>query len=95
MSAPDESGRHKVRVMTVWVGIGIVLMLLGVVTSMWISLVGACIIGSTPVWFTLRGALSPKRPPERPPDPVDVRARALRRVPPSRKPGRRRLRDHG
>jgi hypothetical protein len=95
MSARDESGRRKVRLMTVWVGIGIALMVLGVVTSVWISLAGACIIGSTPVWFTLRGALSPTRPPERPPDPVDVRARALKRAPAARPHSRRRLRDHG
>ena len=51
--------------MTAWVGVGIVLMVLGVYTTLWISFLGACVIGSTPVFFTLRAALSPRRPPKR------------------------------
>jgi len=51
--------------MSVWVGIGIVVLVAGLFTSPWISLLGACIIGSTPVWFTLRMALAaPRSPPK-------------------------------
>jgi hypothetical protein len=61
----DRAGTRKVRLMSVWVIIGIVVLVVGFFTSPWIALLGACIIGSTPVWFTLRMALAtPRRPPK-------------------------------
>jgi hypothetical protein len=57
----DRIGQRKVRLMAVWVGVGIPLIVLGLFTSPWISLLGACIIGATPVYFTLRGALAAPR----------------------------------
>ena len=79
--------------MTAWVGVGIVLMILGVYTTLWVSFLGAAVIGSTPVFFTLRSALAPKRAPKRPADPIpDVLHRApgrsqaaRRRTPPRRR----------
>ena len=64
MAQRDGSGQRKVRLMSAWVGAGIAVLAVGLFTSPWITLLGACIIGSTPVWFTLRMALAaPRRPP--------------------------------
>jgi hypothetical protein len=60
----DAAGQRKVRLMTIWVGIGSVLMVVGIYSSMWITFLGACVIGSTPVFFTLRGALASRRTPK-------------------------------
>ena len=78
--------------MTAWVGIGIALMVLGAYTSVWVVFLGACVVGSTPVFFTLRAALSPRQTPK--PQP----ARTGRTAPGARRAaGRRRSRrrDHG
>ena len=56
--------------MTVWVGVGVVLMALGLYTSLWMSFLGASVIGFTPVFFTLRSALAPKRAPKASVDPL-------------------------
>jgi hypothetical protein len=57
----DRAGQRKVRLMTAWVAVGIALMVLGAFTTLWISFAGATVIGSTPVFFTLRAALAPRR----------------------------------
>jgi len=66
--------------MTAWVAVGIALMVLGAFTTVWISFAGATVIGSTPVFFTLRAALAPRRSP---PPPVqhhaDSPARTVKR----------------
>lgn len=50
--------------MAAWVAVGIAVLVVGLFSSPWITLLGACIIGSTPVWFTLRAALAvPRRAP--------------------------------
>jgi hypothetical protein len=74
MADRDRAGQRKVRLMSAWVMVGVVLMVLGAVTTLWISFLGAAVIGSTPVFFTLRAALAPRRaatkqrpaPPQRP-----------------------------
>ena len=81
--------------MTAWVGIGVALMFLGVYTSVWVTFLGAGVIGSTPVFFTLRAALSPRRassPSAKPPPrtPMQTSSPPARR---RRAPARRR--DHG
>ena len=92
----DRAGSRKVRLMSVWVVIGIVVLVVGFFTSPWIALLGACIIGSTPVWFTLRMALAVPRPP--PKQRYDLLGedivRLRERVPPgpTREPRRRRPR---
>jgi hypothetical protein len=63
MAHRDMAGQRKVRLMAAWVGIGIALMVLGVYTSVWVIFLGAAVIGSTPVFFTLRAALAPRRAP--------------------------------
>jgi hypothetical protein len=87
----DEAGQRKVRLMTAWVGAGIVLMVLGVYTTLWVSFLGAAVIGSTPVFFTLRAALATRQTPkpQTPPSP-HTRGRPARRHQPSM-----RRRDHG
>ena len=87
----DAAGRRKVRLMTVWVGIGVAILVAGFFTSPWIALLGACIIGSTPVWFTLRMALAaPQRPPQKRYDAIgDNFLRMIDRVPHGRTEGRR------
>ncbi len=82
--------------MTAWVGIGIALMFLGVFTSVWVVFLGACVIGSTPVFFTLRAALAPPARGRRSPGESLPRAPA----PAGDRPARRRVapprrRDHG
>jgi hypothetical protein len=91
MADRDPAGQRKVRLMTVWVGVGIVLMVVGVYTTLWVSFLGAAVIGSTPVFFTLRSALAPRRspPPQTPPSP-HTRGRPARR-----RPASIRRRDHG
>ena len=89
----DQAGQRKVRLMTAWVGVGIVLMILGVWTTVWVSFLGAAVIGSTPVFFTLRAALSPPREPKASADPrgetlphtVGRSPSARRRTPPRRR----------
>ena len=80
--------------MSVWVVIGIVVLVLGFFTSPWIALLGACIIGSTPVWFTLRAALAvPRRPPKRRYDALsDDINRLIEQVPRGRDSSERRSR---
>ena len=81
--------------MTIWVGIGIALMILGVYSSVWVTFLGACVIGSTPVFFTLRAALAPQR---RAPKPSSHRIGKPAHPPGSGRTGRRtppRRRDHG
>jgi hypothetical protein len=95
----DAAGRRKVRLMTVWVGIGVAILVAGFFTSPWIALLGACIIGSTPVWFTLRMALTtepvPKRPPEQPPEPLPgLLTRTSSRAPDARRARIPRRRGH-
>jgi hypothetical protein len=75
--------------MTIWVGVGIALMILGVYSSLWVTFLGACVIGSTPVFFTLRAALAPPRRAPKPP-PASPHTRA----PSSRRPTSVRRRDH-
>ena len=81
--------------MTAWVGIGVALMFLGVYTSVWVTFLGACVIGSTPVFFTLRAALSPRRSPPRAEShrETPIHASASRPAPRRHAPARRR--DHG
>jgi len=78
--------------MTIWVGIGIALMILGVYSSVWITFLGACVVGSTPVYFTLRAALAPQRARKAPPPPVPAHRSG---TPPRRRPAPLRRRDHG
>jgi hypothetical protein len=66
----DEAGRRKVRLMSAWVAVGIVLMVLGAFTTLWVSFLGAGVIGSTPVFFTLRSALASRQMPKRSADPL-------------------------
>jgi hypothetical protein len=82
--------------MSVWVVIGVVVLVVGFFTSPWIALLGACIIGSTPVWFTLRMALAPpRRPPKRRYDLLgDDIVRLREQVPPGATPEPRRSRPH-
>jgi hypothetical protein len=87
------AGRRKVRLMTAWVGIGIALMVLGVYTSVWVTFLGAAVIGSTPVFFTLRAALAPRRAAK--PPPVTRPLPANRERPAHRGPAIPRRRDHG
>jgi hypothetical protein len=87
----DEAGRRKVRLMTTWVGVGIVLMILGVYTTLWVSFLGAAVIGSTPVFFTLRAALATRQTPK-PQTPASPHPRAR---PARRRPASMRRRDHG
>jgi hypothetical protein len=85
------AGRRKVRLMAAWVGIGIALMVLGVYTSLWVTFLGACVVGSTPVFFTLRTALSTRQTPKpRPPTPAHRTG-----TPARRRPASMRRRDHG
>ncbi len=81
--------------MTAWVGVGIVLMILGLYTTLWVSFLGAAVVGSTPVFFTLRSALAPKRTPKAPSDPFGDLPRATGGGPGSRRrtPPRRRGHD--
>lgn len=76
--------------MSVWVCLGTAVLVAGLFSSPWISVLGACIIGSTPVWFTLRAALSaPRRPARRRHDHLgDDISRLIEQVPPGR-PGAR------
>jgi hypothetical protein len=92
----DRTGQRKVRLMSVWVGIGIVVLVAGLFTSPWISLLGACIIGSTPVWFTLRMALAAPqpRPKERHDLYGDDLMRLIDRVPPGPRRKARREDEH-
>ena len=85
------AGRRKVRLMTAWVGIGIALMVLGAFTSVWVVFLGACVVGSTPVFFTLRAALSTRQAPK-PPPPTPVHRTGS---PARRRPASMRRRDHG
>jgi hypothetical protein len=95
MTERDRAGARKVRLMSAWVGVGIVLIVLGAVTTLWVSFLGAAVIGSTPVFFTLRGALATRRTPQRRSDPLaDVLPGTRGRKPPSRARAPRRLRDH-
>ena len=79
--------------MTAWVGVGIALMFLGLLTTLWVSFLGASVIGFTPVFFTLRSALAPRRAPKAPADPRGAAlppspgrsATARRRTPPRRR----------
>ena len=82
--------------MSIWVGAGIVLLVLGLLTSPWISLLGACVIASTPVWFTLRMALSaPRNPPQQRKDVYgDDLMRLIERVPPGPRSRPRREDEH-
>ncbi|HZO60634.1 MAG TPA: hypothetical protein VFB51_13160 [Solirubrobacterales bacterium] len=86
--------------MSVWVAIGVVLMVLGAFTTLWVSFLGAAVIASTPVFFTLRTALATRRVPELPErrsergSLPDVLGRTPGRRPPSRPRAPRRLRDH-
>jgi hypothetical protein len=89
MADRDMAGQRKVRLMTAWVGIGIALMVLGVYTSVWVTFLGAAVIGSTPVFFTLRAALAPRRRPQPPASPHTGRPLARRR------PASMRRRGHG
>ena len=51
--------------MTIWVGIGIALMVLGVYSSVWVTFLGAGVIGSTPVLLhAARGARAEVRAPK-------------------------------
>ena len=77
--------------MTIWVGIGIALMVLGVYSSVWVTFLGACVIGSTPVFFTLRAALVPKSAPK----PRRDVPRPAPRSEPARRHHPARRRDHG
>jgi hypothetical protein len=91
----DRAGARKVRLMSVWVAIGIVLMAVGAFTSLWISFLGAAVIASTPVFFTLRGALQSRQAPRRRVDAVpDVAPQAPGRTRPRPPRAPRRLRDH-
>jgi hypothetical protein len=76
--------------MTIWVGIGIALMVLGVYSSVWVTFLGACVIGSTPVFFTLRAALAPKSSPK----PRREAPRPAPRSQPARRRAPARRRDH-
>jgi len=82
--------------MSAWVSAGIVVLVVGLFTSPWITLLGACIIGSTPVWFTLRMALAaPRRPPSKRPDVYgDDLMRVIERVPPGSQSEARRGDEH-
>ena len=84
MSAREESGPHKVRLMAAAVGAGIALIVLGLFTSGWFGVLGAVLIGATPVYFTLRMALAaPRRPPKKRYDALgDDIVRMIDRVPP-------------
>jgi hypothetical protein len=82
----DRAGQRKVRLMSAWVVVGIVLMVLGAFTTLWVSFLGAGVIGSTPVFFTLRSALAPRRPPKPPAEPL---APVLHRTPGRGAPARR------
>ena len=77
--------------MTAWVGVGIVLMVLGAYTSLWVTFLGASVIASTPVFFTLRSALAPRRAPK-PQTPASPHTPAR---PAHRRPASMRRRDHG
>ncbi len=82
--------------MTAWVGVGIVLMILGVYTTVWVSFLGAAVIGATPVFFTLRAALAPPGEPKASADALrDTLPRTLDRSPSPRRqtPPRRRGHD--
>jgi hypothetical protein len=81
--------------MTVWVVVGIALMVIGVYTTLWVSFLGAAVIGSTPVFFTLRSALATRQVPKRSTDPLpDALRRAPERAPAARRPVPRRRRGH-
>ena len=83
--------------MTAWVGVGIVLMVVGVFTTLWVSFLGAAVIGSTPVFFTLRSALSPpRRESKASGDPRrETLPRTLGRTPSARRRTPPRRRGHG
>lgn len=70
--------------MSAWVGAGLVMLVVGLLTSPWLILLGACIIGSTPVWFTLRMMLAaPRRPAKKRYDALgDDIVRLIERIPP-------------
>ena len=87
----DEAGQRKVRLMSAWVAVGIVLMVLGAFTTLWVSFLGACVIGSTPVFFTLRSALATRQTPK-PQTPASPHPRGR---PARRHPASIRRRDHG
>jgi hypothetical protein len=91
MGQRDAAGQRKVRLMSVWVVLGVVILVAGFFVSPWISLLGACIIGSTPVWFTLRMALAaPRRPPQQRYDVYgDDFMRMINRIPTGSQEGRR------
>jgi hypothetical protein len=91
MADRDPAGQRKVRLMTAWVGIGIVLMILGVYTSVWVTFLGAAVIGSTPVFFTLRAALATRQTPK-PQTPASPHPRGR---PARRHRASMRRRDHG
>jgi hypothetical protein len=94
MSDRDRAGERKVRLMSVWVAIGLVLMVLRAFTTLWVSFLGAGVIASTPVFFTMRTALATRRTPQRREPLPDVLARTPARKPPGRSRRPRRLRDH-
>jgi hypothetical protein len=81
--------------MTAWVGVGIALMILGVYTTLWVSFLGAAVVGSTPVFFTLRSALAPKQTPKPPSDPPGHLPRATGSAPGTRRRTPPRRRGHG
>lgn len=91
MPERDRIGQRKVRLMSAWVAVGTVILAAGLVTSPWVALLGACIIASTPVWFTLRMALAaPRRPALKRLDVYgDDLQRLMDRVPPGRREGPR------
>jgi hypothetical protein len=88
----DAAGRRKVRLMTIWVGIGVALMVIGAYSSVWIVFLGASVIGSTPVYFTLRAALAPRQTRKGPPTSLPAHRSES---PPRRRPAPLRRRDHG
>jgi hypothetical protein len=91
----DRAGERKVQLMSVWVGIGVALMVLGALTTLWISFLGAAVIASTPVFFTLRAALESRATPKRRTKPLpDVVPGRSGRRPVVRQRAPRRLRDH-
>ena len=81
--------------MTAWVGVGVVLMILGIYTTLWVSFLGAAVVGFTPVFFTLRSALAPKRAPKAPSNPLGDLPRAPGRAPGTRRRTPPRRRGHG